>query len=339
MAKRASTSKAGGGATVDASTRILVLCGAEEMTKRTRLQGLREALVAAHGETETFSFDGRTASLADVLDELRSYSLMQVYKLVVVDEADEFVKRHRDAMERYAEAPVDHATLVLRSNAWHKGNLDKLIDKVGAVIKCDALSPAEAQRELVQRAKSQHNATLSPQAAGMLIERLGTDMATLDSEVAKLALMTPGKPIEPKLIEETVGRSSDEQAWVVQDAVLESIGGKDPGDAIAKIHELVDLAGQADVLVTYFVADLVRKLNVAVLAKRAGVPEPELAKRLKLWGPRQHAFMNVVRRLDARKVGRWFDQAVEADSRSKSGLGDPVRNLECFCVRLADDAR
>lgn len=316
-----------------------MLCGAEEMVKRMRMQALREALTAEHGEVETFTFDGRTASLADVLDELRGYSLMQTYKLVIVDDADEFVKKHREPMERYAASPVDHATLVLRSTTWNKGNLDKAIEKVGGIVKCDAMRPAEAQAELVRRAQAEHGVKLSPAAAGMLVERLGTELLKLDQEVAKLSLLVgPGNAIEPKLIDEVVGRSSDEQAYMVQDAVLAAMQHGDPREALSKVHELVDLSGQADVLVTYFVADLVRKLNVGLLARRAGVAEPLIAKQLKLWGPRQQAFMGVLRRLDAGAAGRLFDRAVAADARAKSGLGEPLRNLECFCVRLADVA-
>lgn len=325
---------------LDASTRVAVLCGGEEMVKRLRLQELKAALVAEHGEIETFGFDGRTATLADVLDELRSYSLMQTYKLVIVDDADEFVKRHRDAMERYAENPVDHATLVFRSTTWNRGNLDKLIEKVGGIVKCETLKAAEAQAQIVRRAEAEHGVTLPPTAAGLLIDRLGADLLKLDQEVAKLALMAgPGGTIEPRLVEQVVGRSSEEQAWVVQDAVLEALQSGSPREVLAKVHELVDLAGQADVLVTYFVADLVRKLNVALLARRAGVAEPLIARQLKLWGPRQHAFMGVVRRLEPGRAARLFDRAVAADARAKSGLGEPLRNLECFCVGLADEAR
>ena len=145
---------------LDASVRILVLYGPEDMLKRAKLDELRDALTAGHGEVETFAFDGLSATLADVFDELRGYSLMQTYKLVIVDNADEFTKQHREVLDRYADNPVDHATLVLRAEKWNKGNLDKKIAKVGGVIKCDAPKPAEAAKWLTQRAKSEHGVTL-----------------------------------------------------------------------------------------------------------------------------------------------------------------------------------
>lgn len=343
MARRAPTSSKSKAPALDADTRICVLHGPEQWLKARYLQDLRKALDEAHGETETFTFNGETASLSDILDELRSYALMQHHKIVLLDAADVFLKKNEDyrrALERYAEKPVDHGTLVLRSDTWNKGNLDKLIAKVGAVIKCEPLKPAEAKAWLIKRCESEHGRVLAPAAASLLVDRLGTVLMPLDSELAKLALMVkPGEPIDRALIEQTVGKSSDEKAWEVQEAVLNGLASRSAGAAIGKVRELIDLAGQAEVLVMYFVADLVRKLNLAALMKRSGVPESEIARELKLWGPRQQLFMGVLRRLNPDALGGMFDTVLEADRRSKSGLGNPLRNLECFCIRLADEVK
>jgi DNA polymerase III subunit delta len=339
MARKAAPKK---NVTLGADTRICVLFGPEQWLKSRYLQDLRKALDAGHGETETFRFDGKTACLADILDELRSYALMQHHKVVLVDHADEFLKNedYRRAMERYAKAPVDHATLVLRSDGWNRGKLDKLIAKVGAVIKCEPLKPVQAKGWLTKRCPAEHGRAIAPAAAALLVDRLGPDLMALDGELAKLALMVgPGEAIERGLVEQTVGKSSDEKAWEVQEAVLTGLSSRSAGPVIAKVRELIDLAGQAEVLVMYFVADLVRKLNVAVLMKQAGVPDSEIARELKLWGPRQQLFMGVLRRLDPSLLAAAFDDVLEADRRSKSGLGNPVRNLECFCVRLADKVK
>ncbi len=321
---------------------MCVLYGPEQWLKTRHLDDLRKALDAAHGETETFYFEGKFASLADVLDELRSYALMQHHKIVVVDQADEYLKRDgfRQAMERYAAAPVDHGTLVFRCDTWNKGKLDKLIAKVGAVIKCEPLKPAAAKGWLVKRCPSEHGRAIEPTAAGLLVDRMGTDLMTLDSELGKLALMVDkGQAIERGLIEQTVGKSSDEKAWEVQEAVLAGLNSRSAGPVVEKVRELLDLAGHAEVLVMYFVADLVRKLNTAAMMKDAGVGEGEIARAMKLWGPRQQLFMGVLRRLDRASLAEAFDDVLEADRRAKSGLGNLVRNLECFCVRLADNVK
>src|SRR5690606_31627518 len=117
---------------------------------------LRQALIDQYHEVETRVYDGKTATLADVLDELRSYGLMQQHKLVIVDDADAYPTQHRQALERYAQSPVDNGVLVLRSSKWNKGGLDKLIDKIGFIAKCDALPPAAASSWLVKQCQQHH---------------------------------------------------------------------------------------------------------------------------------------------------------------------------------------
>ncbi|MEX2671626.1 MAG: DNA polymerase III subunit delta [Phycisphaeraceae bacterium] len=320
--------------------RLLVLHGSDEMLKQIRLHELRAALTEACGEVETFNFEGKTAPLAEVLDELRGYSLMQTYKLVLVDDADQFVKTHRDALERYAEHPVDHATLVLRSGTWNRGNLDKRIAQHGAIIKCDAPSPAEAKAWLIARARKEHQATITPAGAEALVDRLGPRLMQLDSELGKLALMVePGSAIEPALVREVVGRSSEEQAWAVQEVALQAIQQRDPGPLIAKLRELIDVANQPEQLVSYFLADLMRKLNIAWMLRQAGVPEAAAAKQLKLWGPRQALLFGALRQMSPHRVMALFDEVLQADRRAKSGLGEPVRNLECFSIHLTDKSQ
>ena len=298
-------------------------------------------LIKEHGEVQTFVFDGKTAALADVLDELRSFSLMQQYKIVIVDDADVFVTAHREPLERYAVNPVDAATLVLRSGKWNKGNLDKLIERVGSMVKCEPLSENEIGPWLAARAQSVHDRKIDPRAANLLAQRLGGDLALMDNELAKLSVMgAPGEAITVELVEQLVGRGSEEDAWAVQEAILESLaqpGLHTGGRAIEKMRDLVDLAGQPDVLVAYFVADLFRRLYLGALMRRDGASDFQIAGEFKLWGPRKDVFMQVLRRLNVKAAGELFDRIVEMDVRSKTGRGEAVRNLECFCALMGDD--
>lgn len=207
--------------------------GPEQAIQKEKLDELREALSAEHGDVQRIDFDGKVATLAEVFDEVRGYSLMGGYKLVVVDPADDFVKAHREPLERYAQSPVDHATLVLRSGTWHKGKLDKHIAKVGAVVKCEPPKPAEAVSRLVNRAKEVHGLTLDRPAASLLVDRLGVHLTRLNTEVDKLAAMAGALSakdrsmksagtgrIDRAMVEAAVGKSSDEKAWEVQETLL-----------------------------------------------------------------------------------------------------------------------
>lgn len=340
MAKRAANPDAA----LDASTRICVLVGAEEMLKQEHLATLRTAMEAEHGQVEVFLYDGKIAPLADVLDELRSMSLMQSYKLVIVDDADVFVTAHRDAMERYAEGPVDNATLVFRASKWNKGNLDKLIEKVGAILSCAPLTHDAALQWMTRRASSEHKRKIEPAAAALLVERIGADLMLLDSELAKLSVaVADDKPIGVEAVRELVGRSSDEEAYAIQDALIEAMASGGDSSKVRhllnELHEVVSVAGQPDVLVAYFVADVIRKLHIGTMLRKQGAGDSQISSALKLWGPRQQAFMQVLRKCDPKRTRALFDRIMRLDARSKSGFGEPLRNLEGFCAAIAQEMR
>ncbi len=318
--------------------RIAVIHGGEEMIKKLKLRELRDTLESRYGEIEPIVLDGETAALSDVLDELRSYSLLQSYKIVIVDNADQFMKIHRQAMERYAANPVDHATLILRSSTWRAGKIDKLIQQVGIVIKCETPKRPEVIKWVMKRADQEYGSRISETAASLLVQRLGVDLMRLDSELSKVVLLAgKDQPVDTSHIEEVVGRSSDEQAWVIQEVILDALINRRMGEALGKIHDLVILASQAELQVTYWIADLVRKFCVAHMMQSAGVPRSQIARDLKLWGERQQLFFKALSKCDLPTASRLFKRVLEWDARAKSGRGDSLRNLECFCMELADN--
>ncbi len=339
--KSATGAAGAAGGALDAAARIVLLHGPDAMRMREFYQQLRDAVAADHGEVDPVTFDGETAELAAVLDELRTMSLLASFRVVVVDDAAEFVKRHRPALERYAQQPVDGAVLVLRSITWHKGNLDKLIAKVGAVRHCAPLTAPEATAWVVKRATEAHGRPITQDAAALLVRRLGVDLLRLDAELGKVAASTDAEQtIDAELVEAMTGRASDEKVYVVQRAVLDAIARDGEPAAmealIARMREVVELAGESEVAMTYFVGDLMRKLYLGAHLRRQGASEGQMAKRLRLWGI-DKAFFEAQRRLSGPAVGRLFDAVIDLDRRSKSGLGGSAANLERFCTMLADE--
>lgn len=331
MAEPRTKSTSSGPVKFAGSERLVVLHGKEEFLQAEYLRMLREALAKAHGEIDPIRYDGSTAALADVLDELRSLGLMQQYKLVIVTDADSFITSHREALERYAEAPEEQATLVLRPGTWNaKWRLHKAAVKVGQVVKCENVDAHTAGRWAAKRIEARYGRRIAPRAAAALIERLGTSLTRLDSELAKLAAsVAEGETVDMDQVEAMTGRASERMAWEMQEALLSG----QPEAALAKLHELLDLAGQPKELVMYFVADLLRKLHRAAGMVRARVNEFNILKELKVWPQhRQPPFMHAVRALDESGAAALLAQLTEADSRAKSGYGDHRRSLEEFCI-------
>ncbi len=321
-AARKSSSKKAPAALPDASAKVVVFHGKDEYLRAIHTERLVGLLREAHGEIDTIRFDGASDLPADILDECRSFDLMMRPKVVVVDEAEKVVKEGSRALfERYAEAPPESATLVLRSGAWRAGNLDKLIKKVGAVVKCDPLGPGEAAQWAVARAKKRHGTGLEPRAAGALVERLGCDLGRIDSEVAKLAAAAAAEgseTISAELVSELVGRTREEEVWAIQSRLLAG-----PEEALGAVRDAIGVWRQPPVMVMYACVDLLRKIHGAARLGAQGVSPQQISKSLRLWGDSQRAVMGAARAVSPEAAAGALRRVIGLDRDAKSGVVRP----------------
>jgi DNA polymerase III subunit delta len=314
--------------------RVVIIQGKEAFLRTQRTTEVREALHAHFGGVDVFTFDGNTAVAADVLDECRSFGLIAQHKLVIVDEAEELVKDDvRPLFERYAEAPCEGATLVLRGGNWRAGKLDKLVDAVGVVITCTPPTDNDAQKWAVERARVEHRARLDPEAASMLVMRVGAELGKIDTELGKLAAAAgDAAVITPKLVSDFVGPSREEKAWNIQYSLLTG----SPEQAMQHLRYVLDVSREPPQLLMYAFVDLARKVHGASRALRQGAKFNDVTRALKLWGPSVEPVMNAAKNASPERALRLLRDCVQADVRSKSGLGDTERTLERLVVRFAN---
>ncbi len=334
MAKRSANQ---GPLKLDPEGRVFVFFGKDAFLRADYTRQLREKLETAKGEIESIHFDGTRDALADVLDECRSFGLMQQHKLVVVENADQLVKGDsRPLLERYAEHAPEGSTLVLRCDTWHAGKLDKMITASGGeVYKCEGLAPNEAVAWAVARAKEFHNAALDRDAAMLLVDRVG-DTGRIDSELGKLALDAPKGKISREQVAQAVGATREEEVWSIQSMIL-SAG---PEELLTRLRAILDNSKQDQSVVTMWACmDLCRKLHLASRGLSQGQSPQAVAGALKLWGPSRDALMAAARRVHPATAAKLLSLAVEADRKSKSGLGQTDRLLERLTLQIAGGSR
>ncbi len=325
-------------APLSADQRIVVLVGKEPFLQGEFTAQLRDLLEARHGKggVDKIGFDAEVGgtTLAAVLDECRTFGLMVTHKLVVVDHAQDLIKEdNRPLIERYAAAPCDAATLLLRCDQWHKGKLDALIEKAGIIKALKQPTLAEAAAWAIKRCAKRYDGDLKPESAQLLVDRIGADLGRLDGELAKLAAYVgPKKPITRAAVAEMVGRSSDEEAWIIQSVLIQG----NAAASLTKLRELTELAREPVQKTLWATVDLARKLHGASRGLRAGENPWSLAGKLRLWGDSKEPILAAAKRLDPIKAAGLFKDAVNADRKSKTGQADPERALEALALRFAE---
>ncbi len=321
--------------------RIIVLHGKDPYLVTARTREVIALLKQEHGDIEQFEYDGETADPADVLDELRSYGLIQQHKLVVLNNADAFLAakgphddgRHRRLMETYAKGPVDNATLLMRADTWRAGNLDKHIKKVGAIFKLDPPDADKATAWCMRRIESEYNAHLEPAAAHRLVEQIGPDLARLDVEMAKLAAFVgSGEQVKVQHVIELVGMSREEKVWEIQSAIASG----SPAHALTKLRELMSVSNHPTELVIWAICDLLKKTHAAARLLREGVNPHAVGRQLRLFGDSAQPILAAAQRCKPAVLASLLRQAIETDANNKSGLGDSTRSLEVLTIQIAD---
>jgi len=343
---------------IPVGTPMAVLHGPEQFLIAQHTRDLRDALTRKHTEIDVFTFDGASASPAEVLDECRSMSLMMRHKLVIIENAEKFLsdsedepsapksparraagasRSPRELLESYAKQPEPNATLLLRAGTWRAGNLDKAIAAAGGVIvKCEKIGIDAALTWAIARAPKALGVSLMPDAGKLLIEELGNDMARISSELEKLAIAARALPADSgiapaitiDLVRHLVGTSRQDDAWSMQSKLL----GGSMSAALKALRARLDVSRMSPVLLGVAYIDLARKLSRASIAASLGKRDNEIAGEAGLWGDAVGPIVSVAKRVPPPAAAALLREAIRADERQKSGDGDPEHILEGLTV-------
>jgi DNA polymerase III delta subunit len=212
---------------------------------------------------------------------------------------------------------------------------DKLIVKSGgAIISCEEVDEARAAGWCINRAPKEWNATIEPDAAALLVKRVGPKLLHLDTELSKLASMAgPDTPITRQLVDQAVVLSRAEKLWIIQEAVVTL----DPATMLRKLTEMIQLGGP-DIFVplNWAVMDLMRKIHASAQMLRQGVPPGSVMGKARLWGASGNAILSIARSHEPKILAQLLQHAVDVDRSGKTGYGDKSRSLEALLVTIAD---
>jgi DNA polymerase III delta subunit len=290
-----------------------------------QLQKLGEILAQMPADVVRIDVDGERAELADVFDELRSFAMFGSGKLVVMRNADAFITKFREQLEDYLQQPSDSATLVMRINSLPANQkVYKLIQKVGAIEKCEPPKEYQLPAWIIARGKDVHKITVAMDAAKLLADRIGADLGRLDNELAKLALASDSGKIAVQDISQSVAFQREQEMW---DMTNELAQGK-PAEALKRWRQLVAIDPATEFrAVTWLtmwleeVGNILSGGNTSKLNWKYRDRLPQVIKTAKSFG--KDRYIHAV------------DLLADLDRRSKSGLGDASENVERFIVSFA----
>lgn len=164
---------------------------------------------------------GRDVTVDDIVGNAKRYPMMAERQVVIVKEAQD-LSRSIEKLAAYASNPQLTTVLVLNykyKKIDKRKALYKAINKIGVVYESKKLYDNQVA-DWIRRVLSGQNYTISPKAAQMLVEFLGTDLSKINNELEKLKIILPeGTQISPEHIEENIVISKDYNNFELRKAI------------------------------------------------------------------------------------------------------------------------
>tara|TARA_R110002072_G_scaffold303121_1_gene494531 strand:- start:51137 stop:52129 length:993 start_codon:yes stop_codon:yes gene_type:complete len=314
---------------------VIVLVGDERSLKTDVVNALLSVALPNEDDAPT-RYTGKDVDMKTVRDELLTVSMWGDRRIVMIDDASDFVTANRSALEKYAEKPGKKSVLILDVKTLAKNTrLYKIVSRSGLVAECSELKGAALAKWVQDAAQRTYAKTIDRNAVQLLIELAGSALGQLDQELAKLASYVGDLPsIDAEAVRRLVGGWKAETTWVMTDAIRDGR----LSDAITALDKLLN-SGESPHRILGGVAYVFRKMSVATELSRTGV---QLNAALKQAGafPNEYEpatrYLKRIGRPKAAKIASWL---LEAETGMKGGSRMPERSqIELLLVRLSGAA-
>jgi len=187
---------------------VYILAGTDDYLRKEHLASLIERLTGQRNTNQAYiRWYDSSADLAEVLDEVRTVPLLGPCRIVIVQQADAFIYKHAEALEKYLGQPSTSGVMIFIVDSWPpksagKGKtksssktsrvlsrLGKIVAKSGEVITCSTPSRTAISRWIIQKLEAEKK-SISPDAVKLLLQWTGGELISLRNAIDKLILYT-----------------------------------------------------------------------------------------------------------------------------------------------------
>lgn len=293
--------------------RVYYFHGEDDFLKE---QAVRELVAAAvDPSTRDFNLDIRTAAELDA-ETLGSLvgtpPMMASRRVVVVRDVAALRKDARAALEGYLKAPAPDVLLILVAPAGEKAKVDKALEARAATVEFAPLTGDRVPRWIAHHVETVLGARITPEAAELLQQATGNELAALAAELDKLASYAGGGTIDEAAVADVVGVRRGETLG----DFLDRVAARDAAGALALLPHI--LAQPKTSAVSIVMALTAQMLAIGWGITRTRADYFELLKSgkafpMRPWGEAARAWSAAERHWDDAAIDAALDALLAAD--------------------------
>lgn len=335
---------------------FIVLAGESRFLRKHIERRLVKELFGDHPMPALQRFDASQAGddlLSNVLDELRTVSILSAARLVIVDPADAFVSAHRDDLQPFVDSGFfgGHLVLHLEKPLDARTRFARIVLEKGWVVQCrqpfdrpppwqvDAPPWENDLTRWVVAWAAHRGLEIDAPTAFHIQERVGKDLGTLDDSLEKIGTYLGPKRchVDMKAVEAITGEIREDSIF----DLVETFIAADRPRALSMMERLfsggyhprrgnpVYDAGSITIMFTGALVSRLKPLRRAHAIVSAGAgPDRWLELRLTT-SPFIDVFRRQLELMPPRRIRRAFDALLRLDRSVKTGA-DPRLGLTIF---------
>ncbi len=319
---------------VPAIRSVYVIAGPDSFRVRHQVESLLDRLLEPEQRAlALYQPKAQEATLAEVLDELRTLPFLSPRRVVLLEDAGDFVRDNRESLEKYFDAPSLCGVLILTVKSWPSNTkLAKKLPAIGDLIEIEELKRYQLPAFVVQCARDEFKKSIAMEAAELLVEWVGDEPGALHSEVEKLAVYVDRRgTITAEDVESLTGHNRLLGAFdVIDKLVARNLSG-----ALDALRQMFAADKSAEYSVIGAFAYHVRQLISARALQEKGTSEEQIVRQLRIPRFRASTLLRQAGRMDWRVLGGLICDLARLDYAGKTGRAEIPTAMEQWVIQLS----
>lgn len=307
-----------------------LLYGSEDYLRRQYRDRLKKALVP---EDDTMNYNyycGKEINVNEVIDQAETMPFFADRRVIMLENTG-LLKAGGEKLAEYVNEQAPSTVLIFVEESVDKrSKLFKALSSCGRVTEFSEQSPDTLAKWILGKVKKEEK-QIDKSAMELLVNRTGTDMATIDIELEKLFSYTYGRnAITVRDVEEIVTVSTGSKVF----DMTKAIANKQQKLALDMYHDLLFHKESPFGILALIAKQFNTMLTVKEL-DASGYSVAQISKKLNLWDKFVREYKSQADRFTHKRLREAIESCVKADEDVKYGNMSPEMSVELLIIEYS----
>jgi DNA polymerase-3 subunit delta len=305
-----------------------LICGEEAYLRYQNRDKLLKALSADASSMNFTRYEGDSCNPLEIIDMAETMPFLSDKRVLLIEDSG-FFKNGCPELADYLKSPAETAIIIFVEKELDKRkDIYKSLSKTGFELCCDVQDEDMLTRWIFNKV-SQEGKSISPRAAAFFLERVGTDMSNISTEIEKLVCYAMDRnQITEEDIEAVCANWLTSRIFAMTDAIVE----KNQKRAIDLYYDLLALKEPPAKILALITSQFNKMLQVKEMTENRR-DKGTIAGSLKIAPFIVGKYQNWARGYSYQELRDALELCVSNDEAVKSGKLDYVISVEMVIIK------